>query len=111
VSAKDTRPASARAMSRRDLLRGGVVGLVVLAGCSKKGSDAFTCADTSGMEPEALEARTVIGYVDKAPDATKTCGACQQFVPSPSDGSCGSCRVVKGPIHPNGYCKAFTPKA
>lgn len=117
-----------RPISRRVLLRGGIVGLVVLAGgeelllaggeesllagCSKKGSDApFACTETAGMEPDAVQARTVVGYTDAAPDLEKTCGGCQQYVAAPNDGACGSCKVVKGPIHPNGWCKAFTAKS
>jgi hypothetical protein len=100
-------------LSRRDVLRRGVVGLTVLVGlgaCKKK-ETAFSCTDTHALAPEEMQARTTLAYVDTTPEPGKECAGCQQFVAPPSDGQCGGCKVVKGPIHPRGYCKVFAPKA
>lgn len=77
-----------------------------LAGCSR----APKCNDTSGLSPEDAKIRTeAAAYTEPSMDASKHCADCVQFVPGASDG-CGTCKVVKGPIHPKGTCKLFAPK-
>jgi hypothetical protein len=101
--------------SRRDLLRtlrdlGGLALVVGGAAACKKEMAAFSCSETAGLAPDEQSARTTLAYVEPAADKTRTCASCQQFVPAPSDGACGSCKVLKGPVHPNGTCKVFTAK-
>jgi len=77
-----------------------------LSGCAR----GPKCDDTSGLSADDARTRTEIAaYVEQAPDPTKRCALCIQFVPGGKD-ACGSCKVVKGPINPNGYCKLFQPK-
>ncbi|HNN94089.1 MAG TPA: hypothetical protein PKI03_17550 [Pseudomonadota bacterium] len=100
--------------SRRDLLRS-AAGLLVLSaavGC-KKESKPFTCTDLSALQPAETAVRTALGYVEPSTEAGKDCAGCVQFTAAPSDaaGACGSCKLMKGPIHPKGYCKGFAPKA
>jgi High potential iron-sulfur protein len=84
---------------------GAALGLV---GCSKKPS----CSDVTGLSPDELRTRNDIAtYTEVAPDASKKCTLCAQFVPAPSANACGSCKVVKGPINPEGWCKLFVAKA
>lgn len=97
--------------SRRDALR--TVSLTVLAagawgtlGCSKK---ELTCVDTTGLTPDEITARTTLGYVDKTPEPAKLCSNCIQYVPAAPD-KCGGCKVLKGPVHPSGYCKVWAAK-
>ena len=97
---------------RREALRNLAVlslSAVVPAGllaCSKK----TTCTDVTGLSGEELTQRNVIAaYVDLAPDPGKKCSLCVQFVPA-APNACGSCKVVKGPIHPDGTCKLFVQK-
>jgi hypothetical protein len=97
--------------SRRDALK--KVSLTVLAagawgslGCGKK---ELTCTDTTGLTPAEATARTPLAYVDKSPDAVKTCSNCMQFVPAAPD-QCGSCKVLKGPVSPAGNCKVWAAK-
>lgn len=79
----------------------------LLAACSRKPS----CTDVSGLTPEELVMRNqTAGYVEKAPDPTKKCDVCVQWVPGPSENACGGCKVVKGPINPEGWCKLFVAK-
>jgi len=40
-------------------------------------------------------------------DPKLRCTACRQYVPASSSDACGSCKIMKGPIHPNGTCRAF----
>lgn len=104
-------------VSRRDLLRKTLLASAafgaagVLAACSKKEeAKALTCTDTAGLSPQEIEARTTLGYVDKAPDATKKCSGCALYNPAPAPNACGGCKALKGPIHPDGWCKSFAPK-
>lgn len=101
--------------SRRNFLGRGVGGLLVLLaadGCQKPGKP-LSCASTAGLSPDEQAVRTTLGYVDLSPEAGKDCIACHQFEPSPQGAyrSCGSCKLMKGPIHPKGYCRGFAPKA
>lgn len=80
---------------------------VFATACSKKP----TCTDVSGLSPDELKMRTeVAAYVESAPDPSKTCDACAQWVPASSENACGGCKVVKGPINPKGWCKLFVAK-
>lgn len=68
------------------------------------------CDDTTGLSPEDVKVRAeVAAYVEKSPDITKYCSSCVQFNPGGSD-ACGTCKVVKGPINPEGTCKLHVPK-
>lgn len=78
-----------------------------LAGCSKKP----TCTDVSGLSPDELKVRVETAtYTDVAPDQSKRCDLCAQWVPGPGADACGGCKVVKGPINPKGWCKLFVAK-
>ena len=55
------------------------------------------------------QVRVSLQYVDNSVEAGKMCSLCQQFIPAAPD-ACGTCKVVKGPINPKGYCKSFAAK-
>ena len=96
--------------SRRELLvRFGTLALSGVAACKMKSFPA-SCVEVAGLAPEDTSARTTLAYVEPAADKTRTCANCQQFVAPPDDGSCGSCKVLKGPVHPYGTCKVFAPR-
>lgn len=44
------------------------------------------------------------------PNETKHCANCMQFIPPAAGQQSGTCQIVAGPISPNGWCMAFTPK-
>jgi len=100
------------ALSRREMLRAsalvGTAGLLPawLLGCGKK---ELSCMDTAGLAAPDVAMRTTLGYVDKSPEANKNCAGCALYNPGAAD-ACGSCKVLKGPIHPQGYCKSYAPK-
>jgi hypothetical protein len=80
----------------------------LVAACAKKEPDS--CQDVAGLsEPEKV-ARTALQYADRSPQAAKQCQGCQLFQPAAEASQCGSCQVVKGPIHPKGYCTAWVQK-
>ena len=100
-------------LSRRALVRGtvhlAVVGSVpvLLQGCKKA---ELRCNDTSGLAPEDAELRTELEYRDDSPHGeTKRCGNCAFFVAADKN-QCGQCTLVKGPIHPRGYCSSWASK-
>lgn len=68
------------------------------------------CDDTTGLSPEDLKTRTeVAAYEEKSPDITRYCSTCVQFNPAGSN-ACGTCKLVKGPINPEGTCKLYVAK-
>jgi hypothetical protein len=106
-------------IDRRQLLRRIVLGSaaagvgVVAAACDnfKPKPAALSCADTAGLAPDDVKMRVELSaYVDKSTDAAKKCSNCTQFQPAPAAGSCGTCKLLKGPINPDGSCKSFAAK-
>jgi hypothetical protein len=83
--------------------------LGTVSGC-KSGSVPSLCEDTTGLTEEERGGRTALAYVDRSGDPNKACQGCQQWVAATRDGACGSCKLLKGPIHPLGGCKAFAAK-
>ena len=89
----------------------GSASLVVLAGAvsaCKKSPPASCPAGT--LSPDEAKIRTTLGYVDRTPEPAKPCLKCQQYVPAPAEDQCGSCKIMKGPIHPLGSCNAFAAR-
>ena len=100
-------------LSRRDVLqRTAVMGALAALGAAACGKEkkALHCTDTTGLSASDAQIRTTLGYADISTEPGKSCTNCQQFVAPPAAGSCGTCKVVKGPINPNGYCKSFQAK-
>lgn len=80
------------------------------AACSKAPA-ALNCTDVTGLSPADVTVRTSLAYSDVSMEAGKSCTGCQQFNPPPAGANvCGTCKVVKGPINPKGYCKSFVAK-
>ena len=100
-------------LTRRELLNRSLhltvlgAGIASLAAC-KKDAPALKCDDTMGLAPAEIEQRKALGYSDVSPDPAKICTNCQQYVPGTG---CGGCKVLKGTVHPNGYCKSWAAKA
>lgn len=100
-------------LSRRATLRLLVVAPVaaaVLTGCSKK-TEPDSCQDVSALSDAEKASRAALQYVDNSPYPEKYCADCNFWQPAKEPGLCGGCQLVKGPVHPKGYCTAFAPKA
>jgi hypothetical protein len=99
-------------LSRRDVLqRSAAFGVLAALGaaCGKEQPKALACTDTMSLSAADAQVRVSLGYVDHSVEAGKSCSKCQQFIPAAPD-TCGTCKVVKGPINPSGYCKSFVAK-
>jgi hypothetical protein len=70
----------------------------------------FTCTDTSGLYDAEIATRTKNEYVDRSSDPIEHCFNCENFESAEQRDSCGTCRTVKGPIHPLGHCIAWILK-
>jgi hypothetical protein len=95
-------------LTRRQALGLAALPLAAALGC--KGSPS-SCQDLGGLSAEEVRAREALEYLDRSADPTRTCAACLQFVEPGSAFSCGSCRLVRGPIHPAGSCRAYSARA
>jgi len=77
-----------------------------LLACSKSTS----CLDVTGLSSDDVAKRNITNaYVDVSTDPSKECDRCAQYVAGKPD-SCGSCKVLPGPINPKGGCKLFVAK-
>lgn len=119
-------------MNRREFVkRAGVFGLagvaaVYLPGCGKEQAEelgsqphnavqaareaADPCNDVSQLTPDERATRTTFKYQARAKDPTKLCVTCTFWVPDPKGGFCGTCTLVKGPVHPKGGCMSWAEK-
>ena len=101
-------------LSRRDLLQNAAAlsafAVLGAAACSKTPA-ALSCTDTTGLAPADLALRTspAVNYADLSAEPGKSCTTCQQFLPA-APSTCGTCKVLKGPINPKGYCKLYAAK-
>lgn len=106
--------ADEKGMTRRDSLRWLMVGAAAafVPGCKKGGGGqaALSCTDTSGLDPAAIGLRNAVKYEDKSTVPGKECDNCEHYVAAPSADACGTCKVVKGPINPKGYCTTWAAK-
>jgi hypothetical protein len=98
-------------LTRRDVLTGSV-GLVVLgtpllAACDK--ALPISCTSVDSLKTDERATRESLEYVDISPKRDKNCENCRQWIPPGEDGACGSCKVMKGPVHPRGHCRVYAP--
>lgn len=66
---------------------------------------------TAQAEAAATIDQKTAGYVTH-PVSGKQCSTCVQFIPAKTNPmkSAGTCKLVKGSIAPNGYCKFYSAK-
>jgi hypothetical protein len=68
------------------------------------------CNDVSGLSPDDVRTRNeTAGYVEHSPDPAKKCSLCAQYQPG-APNACGGCKVVKGPIDAEAYCKLWAAR-
>jgi hypothetical protein len=94
---------------RRALQKIALGALTLIPAASLACGKRLDCTDVAGLTPDEQEARRANVYVDKSPDPSKRCDNCGQYVAAAPD-QCGGCKVLKGPVHPQGYCKLWVTK-
>ncbi len=62
-------------------------------------------------EAAATTAQSAAGYVTH-PNGGHQCSGCALYIPAAKNPTtaAGTCKLVKGSISPNGWCKFFSPK-
>jgi hypothetical protein len=88
-------------------------GALLAAGCSRSKAAPAACDDApslASLKDDERATRATMAYADHAPAPERTCEHCNQWVAASERSSCGTCKLLKGPIHPDGTCKAFTAK-
>ncbi|MFO0736491.1 MAG: hypothetical protein U0270_11450 [Labilithrix sp.] len=91
--------------------------LALVGGCK---NDNKTAPGTSESPSTTLDCSTPIDeasktlrrnlqYKKEAVDPAKKCTACAQYEPGKYK-DCGGCKLIPGPISPNGGCLSFAPK-
>jgi hypothetical protein len=103
-----------RTLSRREMLGHtvylAVVGstTILLNACTKP---EFHCEDVSGLSEDDAELRSALDYRELSPHGEqKSCASCAFYLASKKN-ECGQCTLVRGPIHPLGYCNSWAAKA
>lgn len=100
---------SRRVFLARGAAFGAAAGTFLTIGCG--GSEELTCTNVSSLSAGEQAARTGLAYVDTSPHgAQKNCLNCNFYTEAPA-GQCGGCTLIKGPIHPQGYCNGWAAKA
>lgn len=59
---------------------------------------------------QAKAAKKAMQYQDQPKNGQK-CETCLQFIPGAKPGAEGACKVVEGPISPQGWCIAYVKKS
>ena len=111
-------------MSRRRFLqRVGALGAAgtLLASCgpdveddpelgAAEAAEDLSCLDVTGLTDMEVNMRETLAYVDDSPYEDKLCNNCQFWQPPAVEGTCGGCQLIRGPIHPLGYCNSWAPQ-
>lgn len=107
-------------LTRRELFRrSAVLGAVaagggsLLAACGDDGNGGegeLTCTDTSGLKQAQIQTRKSLKYTDTSTKKDQNCANCNFYKAPQQKGGCGTCTVVPGPIHPEGWCSSWAKK-
>lgn len=107
-------------LGRREVLKRALVvlaaapvGAATLSACGSSGGGGggggLHCTDTAGLQPAEVTMRNTQAYTDASPHADQHCRQCRFFTAAAGGATaCGTCQVVRGPIHPDGYCNLYS---
>lgn len=105
---------------RRFLGHSTLAGAGVLAGCTggaelaalrqkaRQLGSALDCSDVSELQPAEAATRVDNQYRQHSDKDDQFCMNCLNFVPAPVETACATCKTVRGPINPDGWCKQWT---
>lgn len=87
-------------LSRRTVLKNGAI----MAGLAAAPWAARPALAQGKADKKAMQ------YQDQPKNGQK-CDTCLQFIPGAKPGANGTCKVVEGPISPNGWCIAYVKRS
>lgn len=107
-----------KTLGRREMIKRGLMltvvsatGAAALSACGGEEKKSLSCMDTSGLSPQEVTMRQAQKYVDASPHGVqKDCENCNFYDVAPAPDTCGGCKVIKGPIHPKGFCNLWAAK-
>ncbi len=107
--------------NRRAFLRmAGLAGAGAFAGCggsvktaalrekARRLGSVLDCADVASLQPAEARTREDNQYRQHSDKDEQFCLNCLNYVPPPQEAACGTCKTVRGPINPDGWCKQWT---
>ena len=69
---------------------------------------SLDCSDVSGLQAAEAATREENQYRQHSDKADQFSLNCLNFVPPALETACGTCKTVRGPINPDGWCKQWT---
>jgi hypothetical protein len=69
---------------------------------------SLDCSDISGLQAAEARTREDNTYRQHTEKDDQFCLNCLNFVPSAVVNTCASCKTVRGPINPDGWCRQWT---
>jgi hypothetical protein len=87
---------------------GGAAKTAALRETAKRLGAGLDCSDVSSLQPAEAATRGENEYRQHSEKDDQFCLSCLNFVPSAVETACGTCKTVRGPINPDGWCKQWT---
>jgi hypothetical protein len=87
---------------------GGGEQLAALREKAKRLGAGLDCSDVTGLQPAEASTREANAYRQHSDKPDQFCLGCLNFIPAAVETSCGTCKTVRGPINPDGWCKQWT---
>jgi len=87
---------------------GGEAELAALRERARTLGAGLDCSDVSGLQPAEERTRVDNTYRQHSDKPDQFCLNCLNYVPPPAETACGTCKTVRGPINPDGWCKQWT---
>lgn len=70
----------------------------------------FSCREAPALAPAEALVRANLGYRDRAAEPARRCESCAHFTAAAPE-ACGSCRLMRGPVHPEGTCSVWVVRS
>ena len=82
---------------------------LALIGCSGAPPSSLRCDDVTGLSANDADFRRGQGYAERSTRPGRRCDTCN-FYEAGAPEACGGCTVIRGPIHPEGYCNLWVSR-
>ena len=87
---------------------GGNAELAALRAKARRLGATLDCSDVSELQPAEARTREENAYRQHSEKDDQFCMDCLNFVPAAVETDCATCKTVRGPINPDGWCKQWT---